>query len=143
MPWPTDMPLPRMEGYSYTIPTVLRRTNFADGNRWQRAPVGGLRRQFTASYDVDVDQLRALMEFIHEQGFGESPIGPGGELPTPDWWISVPLLSGESTTGAVTNHIVRIIADPKIQRGEGADYFLVELQFEDQGPPSFVSWPPA
>ena len=137
MPWPTDMPLPRMEGYSYTMPTVLRRTEFADGVRWQRAPAGGLRRQFTASYDVDVDQLRSLMEFIHEQGFGESATG------VQDWWISVPLLSGESTTGAVTNHIVRIIADPKIQRGDGADYFLVELQFEDQGPPSFVNWPVA
>jgi len=135
MPWPTDMPLPRMEGYSYTMPTVLRRAIFADGTRWQRAPPGGLRRQFTASYDVDVTQLRDLMEFIHEQGFGESPTG------VQDWWIQVPLLSGESLTGAVTNHIVRIIADPKIRRGDGADYFLVELQFEDEGPPSFVNWP--
>ena len=136
MPWPSTMPPPRLEGYSYTMPIVLRRTNFSDGTRWQRAPAGGLRRQFTVTYEVDLDELRALMDFIHDEGFGESPTG------AQDWWITVPLVSGESTNGQPVNHIVRIIADPKIQRLDALNDFLVELQFEDQGPPSFVTWPP-
>ena len=134
MPWPSTLPLPRLQGYSYTIPTVLKRTSFADGSRWQRPPPGGLRRQFTVSYDLDLAELQDLMFYIHWNGFGED--GAGDER-----WLEVPLVSGESTDGSAINHTVRVIADPKIQRLEGAEHFIVELQFEDQGPPSFVTWP--
>lgn len=132
-----DLPLPRTQGYSYTIPTVIRRTSFSDGSRWLRPPPGGLRRQFTVTYDLTIDELRRMMNFLHEQGFGESATG------VQDWWIRVPLVSGETVDGSPTDHTVRVIADPKIQRIDGANDFLVELQFEDEGPPSFISWPPS
>ncbi len=135
MPWPSTIPLPRIQGYSYTLPVLLHRTEFADGSRWQRSSPGALRRQFTVYYDLDLDELRLLMNFLHDEGFGETLLG------VPDHWISVPLVSGMNTDGSPTDHPVRVIADPKIQRLDGGDYYLVELQFEDQGPPAYIDWP--
>lgn len=129
---PATVPDPRMSGYSYTSPAKLKRTPMSNGSHWQRMLAVPMRRQFSCQYEVDSSQLADLMDFLHDEGFSESPSGQ------PDWWINVRLICGDNA-GEIEEHICRCIADPKIRR-IGNDDYVVELTYEDRVSPESVTW---
>lgn len=113
------LPAPTLPGYGYAPQAGLVRTKMSDGSRWQRVRYPAVRRAISVVYDLTRGELGSALTFIKESGY---------------MWFTTPLVTGDSAGFAVTDHTVRVIANPKTSR-TGWDSFNLELALEDRGPP--------
>jgi hypothetical protein len=110
--WPASLPLPEREGYSYALPDLTLRSQFALGSRVRKLYADGP-DTFTVSVDLTPPEVALLQGFLRFEAANGSA------------WFDMPILA----SGAIEQRSVRLLSPPTFSL-VGAYDFRVAMQLE-------------
>jgi hypothetical protein len=109
-----ELPAPRITGYTMSKDAGLVRTKFFAGNTRQRRRWPDGAETIAASFNITVDKLFVMEEFVNTQGYS---------------WFTMGLVALTNVSSAVEVHTVRIKEDPRVGEVYG-DNVTVSLVLE-------------
>jgi hypothetical protein len=116
--------------YGYSIDSALTRTPFATAHPRQAKRSTNYQHTYSVSFLVTQEELRTAKVFLQAFGFK---------------WFTMPLITGQEATQVVSDRIVRLIEDEKVQ-AVGFDTYELSFKVEEMPPLAAtlggVSYPP-